>query len=500
LGTRARVVLTVDEGSGPVFLRIARAIADDVRRGRLRSGDALPGTRVLAESLAVNRNTVVAAYRELVAEGWATTRRGGGTYVAESIPEPRPRRPRGVASALRPKAVPSAPSFALSPCDLPGLADPHPRGTLVMAGGVPDTRLLPADLFARALRRVLAARHGRAALAYGDPRGDRRLRAAVADLLRETRGVPARPDEVVVVRGSQMAFFLVARALVAAGGAMAVEALGYPSAWAAFAGAGARLVPIPVDARGIDVEALAAACRAQRIQAVCVTPHHQYPTTVTLAPGRRSALLELARRERFAIVEDDYDHELHYEGRPVMPLASADVYGSVVYVGSLSKVLAPGVRLGYVVGPRPVVDRIARERSVVDRQGDHASEQAAAELLEDGTLGRHVRRIRRVYMERRDHLVGLLRSAFGDRIEVHPPTGGMALWVRARLPAAKVVAWETRALTEGVAIVAGQRLSFDGRPVPYVRMGFAPLDEREAREAVARLERAFRLVQRAGPA
>ncbi|MDP8999871.1 MAG: PLP-dependent aminotransferase family protein [Myxococcota bacterium] len=488
MGTRARAVLTLEEGSGPIFLRIARQVADDIRRGRLRSGDALPGTRLLAESLGINRNTVVSAYSELVAEGWAIARPGGGTYVADSIPEPRF---RASTRALRPEFVVRPPHFAMTACGPPALAAPYPHGTLVMAGGVPDTRLLPVDLFARALRRVLTARGARDALGYGDARGDARLRAAVADLVRETRGVPARPEDVLVVRGSQMALALVARALVPRGGAIAVEAIGYPSAWAAFASVGARLVPVPVDARGLDVDALASIIRSHRIHAVYVTPHHQYPTTVTLAPGRRSALLDLARRERFAIIEDDYDHELHYEGRPVLPLASADIHGSVVYVGSLSKVLAPGLRLGYVVASTPVIERLARERFVIDRQGDHAGERAAAELIEDGTLLRHVRRMRRVYLTRRDRLVDLLQSTFGDRVEVKPPPGGMALWVRVRLAPSKIVVWEKRALEHGVAFVAGERLTFDGRPIPFARIGFAPLDEDEVREAVTRLARAF---------
>jgi GntR family transcriptional regulator/MocR family aminotransferase len=488
VGTRARTVLALATGPGPVFLRIARGIADDVRRGRLRSGDALPGTRALAESLNVNRNTVVSAYHELVAEGWATARPGGGTYVAESIPEPRP---RALARSLRPTSIARSPHFAMGPPLSPALAAPYPPGTLVMAGGVPDVRLVPVDLVARALRRSLTARDAHDALGYGDPRGDRRLRAALADLVRDVRGVPAHAENVLVTRGSQMALGLVAQALVGPGGPIAVEAMGYPSGWNAFAAAGARLVPIPVDAHGLDVDALAAVVRRERIHAVYVTPHHQYPTTVTLAPGRRSALLELARRERFAVIEDDYDHELHYEGRPVLPLASADAHGSVIYVGSLSKVLAPGLRLGYVVAAVPVIERLARERFVVDRQGDHIGERAAAELIEDGTVMRHVRRMRRVYSGRRDHLVELLRSALGGRIDVTPPPGGMALWVRVRLAPSKVVAWEQRALGHGVAFVAGERLAFDRRPIPFARIGFAPHDEGEAREAVARLARAF---------
>jgi GntR family transcriptional regulator/MocR family aminotransferase len=488
VGARTRAVVALEEGTSPLFVRIARGVADDVRRHRLRAGEPLPGTRQLAESLGVNRNTVVAAYRELVAEGWVVARPGGGTFVADTMPD---RPPRAFSCSARPASVASTPAFALRLDGALPLASPLPRGTLVMAAGVPDPRLVPAGLLARALRRVLTARNAPGALGYGDPRGDARLRAAVANLVREMRGIPARPCDVLITRGSQMALELVARTVVPAGGAVAVEAIGYRPAWSAFERAGARVVPIPVDRHGLDVDVLADLARRTVIRAVYVTPHHQYPTTVTLAPARRIALLELARRERFAIVEDDYDHELHYSGRPVLPLASADTHGSVVYIGTLSKVLAPGLRLGYVVGPEPVIERLARERFVVDRQGDHVTERAAAELIEDGTVARHVRRVRRVYAARCERLVDLLASTFGDRVEARPPTGGLALWVRVHLPAFEVVTWERRALEQGVAFVAGERLSFDHRPIPFARFGFAPLDDDQMREAVRRLARAF---------
>jgi len=479
----------MDGGDEPAFVRIARGIADDVRRGRFRAGDALPGTRPLATTLGVSRNTVVAAYRELVAEGWAVTRRGGGTFVAEGLPDPPPRRIRG---AVRPVEMASAAAFPLHG-DASEPPDPPetPRGTLVMAGGVPDVRLVPVLDLARALRRVLTGKAARGVLGYGDPRGDARLRAAVADLVRERRGIAARPENVLIVRGSQMALELVARAVLPGGRAIAVEAIGYRPAWTAFARAGARVVPIPIDRDGLDVDALAAVVRREPIAAVYVTPHHHYPTTVTLGAGRRLALLGLARRASFAVIEDDYDHELHYEGRPVLPLASADVHGSVVYVGTLSKVVAPGLRLGYVVAPEPVIERLARERFVLDRQGDHVAERAVAEMLEDGTVARHVRRMRSVYALRRDLLVAELGRAFGGRIDVRAPPGGMALWARVDLAPHLVAVWERRAAREGVVFAAGERFVFDGGAVPFARFGFASLDERELREAVRRLARAF---------
>src|SRR6185436_7204697 len=187
--------------------------------------------------------------------------------------------------------------------------------------------------------------------------------------------------------------------------------------------------PLPVDEHGLVVDALAELCARERVRAVYVTPHHQYPTTAVLAPGRRIALLELARAQRIAILEDDYDHEFHYEGRPVLPLASADRSGCVVYLGTLSKILAPGLRIGFVVAPPPVVERLSHLRMFADRQGDNLAEYAVAELLEDGEVQRHARRSRKLYQQRRDALASALRKRLGTAVSFQVPSGGSALWV-----------------------------------------------------------------------
>jgi GntR family transcriptional regulator/MocR family aminotransferase len=219
---------------------------------------------------------------------------------------------------------------------------------------------------------------------------------------------------------------------------------------------------------------------------VYVTPHHQYPTTVTLKAARRLKLLAIARARRIAILEDDYDHEFHFEGRPVLPLASADHAGLVVYVGTLSKVLAPGLRIGYVVAPEPVRHAIGAIRSLLDIQGDFATEAAIAELIEEGELQRHVARVRRVYASRREILATSLRRAFGDEIEFAPAPGGMALWVRFR-HAGDVEAWARRSVERGVSWYTGKRYAFDGQPRPFARFSFAWLNERELPEAVKRM-------------
>ncbi|APR75800.1 Transcriptional regulator, GntR family domain / Aspartate aminotransferase [Minicystis rosea] len=466
----------------PAYLRIARAVADDVRRGRLRPGAELPGSRTLATSLGVHRNTVLAAYRELSAEGWIVTSQARGTYVTEALPDRKPRRFGG--KQAQPAEVPARLGFDLGPGPDP-LPAPAPEGVLTMAGGQPDLRFVPVEALSRAYRRALRA-EGPRVLDYGDPRGHERLRGALATMLSALRGLSAGPDQMLVTRGSQMGIALAAQALVAPGDVIAVESFGYRPAWGALKQAGARLVPLPVDESGLVVDALADLCTREKVRAVYVTPHHQYPTTAVLAPGRRLALLALCRAQRIAVFEDDYDHEFHYDGRPVLPLASADDAGVVVYVGTLSKILAPGLRIGFVVAPEPLIGRLATLRTLIDRQGDRAVERAVAELLEDGEVQRHARRARRAYQARRSALAEALHEHLGDVLAFDLPVGGMALWARAT-DGLDVDAWAERALVKGVAVQTAKRFAFDGRRRPFLRLGFAALTEKEIAEAVKRL-------------
>ena len=430
----------------------------------------------MARMLGTGRDTVLAAYRDLEAQGWITSLPRKGTVVAD-IPESHaPATARGVAVEV---------GFALDtgPRALPPAPERTP-GSIALFGGVPDLRLVPAELVARAYRRAMR-RQARVVLGYsGDPRGHERLRTAIARLLRAARGIAASADEIIVTRGSQMAIALFTRAVVRPGDVVAVEALGYRPTWAILEHAGAKLAGVPVDAEGIDVDALERLADKTPLRAIYVTPHHQYPTTAVLTAARRMRLLELAKKRRIAILEDDYDHEFHYDGRPVLPLASADRDGVVVYVGTLSKILAPGLRLGFVAAPKQFVERLARERFLIDRQGDLALELAIAELIEDDELGRHARKMRRVYMARRDALADALRTISALRFRV--PTGGMALWADVD-PAVDPDAWSVRAAARGVLFQPGSAFALSGKPVSAVRFGFAMCTEAELAEAARRL-------------
>jgi len=305
-------------------------------------------------------------------------------------------------------------------------------------------------------------------------------------MLSAARGLAIDASHVLVTRGTQGALAVIAHGLIRPGDVVAFENPGYVRARQVLSMTGARVVPIPVDAQGLSIDHLAAVLEEHPIRAVFVTPHHQFPTTVTLSTPRRLRLLELARQHRFAIIEDDYDHEFHYDGRPILPLASADSSGSVVYVGSLSKTLAPGLRLGYIAASQRVISHLLEYRSLLDTQGDQVLEAAVAELLEDGEVQRHVRRVRRIYHARRDAMATLLRSELGDAVSVTLPVGGTALWIRVAANV-DIRQWNRIAAAHGVIFEVGDRFSFDHEPLPYIRLGFAGYRELELGEAVRRL-------------
>jgi len=460
-------------------MQIVHALVDEIRRGRLGSGTALPGTRELAESLSVNRKTVVQAYEELEAQGWVQSELTRGTFISSHLPL--------VEHVKEPAArMPSTPEFRLvGTAPAIPLQLPQPRA-LSFDDGAPDTRHLPVNAFARAYRRSLTRLSRRNALSYSDPRGSLELRAAVSSMLNLDRGLSTTADHICLTRGSQMAIYLAARILVGRNDSIAMEELSYPPAREAFRCAGADVAAVGLDAQGMRVDELERICRRKRVRAVYITPHHQFPTTVLLPPDRRLRLFALAAQFGFAIVEDDYDHEFHFVHQPMLPLASADSGGRVVYIGSMSKLLSPSLRLGYIAAPTAFIDRAAAEIMMIDRQGDPASETAVAELIATGEVHRHTRKVMRVYAERRALIADLLRDRFDGRIEFDLPDGGLAVWVRfeAGIDVARLAELARR---ERLQFLPGGAFSLTAQPVQGARLGFASLDVGELRRAVDRL-------------
>ncbi len=403
--------------------------------GQLAPGTRLPATRALALALGVSRNVVVGAYDELFAEGYVTGRHGSGTYVEASLPRP----PRAVLASVGGERWMSLPPLPLA--GLPSLDDGEggggrddrdggERGDGGAAGlisfrpGVPALDLLPVEVWRRVWR---VATEELPPNRYAHAAGEPALREALARWVGRSRGVACGPDDVVITTGAAQAMDLLVRATVAPGAAVAFEEPGYPTARNILLAHGARIVPVPVDADGMQVERLPSGSQAPIL--ACVTPSHQYPLGGRLPIARRLALLAWARANDSLIVEDDYDSEFRFDAPPLPALLSLEREGAdtasrggrVAYIGTFAKSLAPSLRLGYLVAPAPLRERVTALKALTDRQTSWPVQRAVLALLAEGHLERHIRRARRRYAESRAILRAGLQPVTGD------PSGGTRL-------------------------------------------------------------------------
>ncbi|MBB6097201.1 GntR family transcriptional regulator/MocR family aminotransferase [Deinobacterium chartae] len=405
----------------PLGRQIYRALCDMILSGHLSPGTRLPSTRQLAREWGVSRNTVVNAFEQLTAEGYLEGRVGDGSYVSRELPEGlmgaelRVRQDQGERRLSRRGAA-----LAATPVSLP-----KPVGSLFsFRPGLPALDAFPFDVWAR-LEARRWRRPPRELLGYGDPLGWRPLREALRTYLHAARGVRCEPEQIVITAGSQQGLDLVARVLLDPGDPVWVEDPGYLGARAALLAAGARPVPVPVDAQGLRVSDGAARCPDARL--AMVTPSHQFPLGATLSVARRLELLEWARHAGAWILEDDYDSEYRYRGRAVAALQGLDSGGRVLYLGTFSKVLLPGLRLGYLVVPPDLVEAFERARALQDRHPPGVVQAVTADFLNEGHFERHLRRTRELYAERQAALLAACQRHLPDRLRISATDAGMHL-------------------------------------------------------------------------
>ncbi|MCU0447103.1 MAG: PLP-dependent aminotransferase family protein [Microscillaceae bacterium] len=482
-----KTLIEIDRHSAvPVYLQISNNLIMLIKRGVLPSGAKLPGTRRLADILAVHRQTAVRAYEELYTQGWLEQIAAKGTFVSRQLPEIRPQK---LKDADTQKFVyPQQTGYVLPKNEVLNRSPLKALLNLGFDDGFPDVRLAPWDILMRQYRGILHRSFQKHLLSYSDTLGNAFLREQLAFFLQQTRGLAIQKENLLITRGCIMGIHLVAQTLLRPSDRVAVAQLGYVSAEMIFRQAGADLVCVPLDENGIQVEALAKICRQKPIKLLYITPHHHYPTTVTLSAERRIQLLQLADRQGFIILEDDYDYDYHYTGSPILPLASADTNGMVVYVGSLSKVLAPAVRVGYVVAPVNLIEELANLRRIIDRQGDTILEQAVGELIAEGELKRHLKKVQKIYQQRRELFGDLLQTHCANFLDFKLPQGGMAVWA----DFAADICLQDLALAahrKGLYIGNGTNYSLDNQVVNSSRLGFANLNEAEMSTGVVLLKK-----------
>jgi len=399
--------------------QLYQALRLRVLDGRLASGTRLPASRDLATALAISRNSVVRAYDQLYAEGFIEGRVGDGTYVAQ-LPQSAPSTKKlstkvstgfstGLPTALS-TILPNLPVVSSSKVIHSGAAHRLENNHLSLPPsgppkafrvGVPAFDLFPFEVWAK-LSAAFWRKPDLQQLCYGDPAGDARLRGLIAAYLRSSRGMQCSAEQIVITSGAQQGISLCAQLLVEPGDAVGIENPGYRAAGHAFAVAGARLHGVPVDAEGIDCAALA---QVGNCRVAYVTPSHQYPTGVVMSLARRLELLTWAERNQGWIIEDDYDGEYRYSGAPLAPLAALDRQGRVLYVGTFGKVAFPALRLGYLVLPAGLVEAFARRRAVDVRHSEVSTQAVMAEFMATGHFQRHIRRMRRAALSRRNTLL-----------------------------------------------------------------------------------------------
>ena len=468
----------------PTYLQIVNAIIGEVREGRASPGSKLPGTRKMANLLTLNRKTIITVYEELAAQGWVDIQPQKGVFVSSALPV--------VEYSKKPKTqsgfLPSTTGYQIE--EDPFLIDnftPPIKGAITFDDGVPDSRMAPVDALTRAYRRITRTKVYRKLLAYSYIQGDLKLREVLSRYLSETRGISCNADQVFITRGSLMGMYLTFKVMLRPGDKVIIGEKNYYSVTRVILNNGAIIIRVPVDEQGISTHHIEEICEIQKIRAVFITPHHHHPTTVTLSADRRMHLLNLANRHRFAIMEDDYDYDFHYSSAPLLPLASHDQEGMVVYVGSFSKAIAPAFRLGYVVGPQNLMKELRKLRKIIDRQGDVILERALAEMIQDGEIQRHLRKAVKVYKDRRNHLCQLLNTELGDYLDFKKPEGGMAIWTHFD-PGLNMAKLRERALQEGVVFPSG----IDYQELNATRLGFASLNKEELTRGVHLLKKAIK--------
>lgn len=475
-----RLIALLEEQSGfalPIGKRIQNAIRRQLSNGSLKAFDRLPSTRALAGELGVSRETVELAYQHLESEGYLIRERGSGTFVSESgaqlaqFQSPSTGKPRSLHLSERGK------KFMRSGA----VQDPVAQA---FAAAFPDTRAFPVALWNQTLNRVTRRLEAKA-LAYCDPQGFRPLREQIRSYISMQRGVNCEADNVIVLTSSQEALLLITTMMLDVGDTFAVEDPCYPGIRSALSVAGSLPIAIEVDNNGMTVDNLIRKSPAPR--GVYVTPSHQYPTTSTMSLERRLALIDWAKANSCFIIEDDYDSEYRYDGQPISCIQGLDPSGNVLYVGTFTKTLFPGVRVAYLVVPTHLVRAFVSMRTVIDGHSAILNQAVLAEFMETGEFTAHIRRMRQLFKARRDAFVASVERHLAPFGKLRLPAGGFqAVWYLNEDLEDEV---RKKAEQAGILLPSLGGLFLKNRGAPGFVLGFAAITQAECEVAVQRLAR-----------
>lgn len=454
-----------------IYVQIADHIIDMIKNGTLKSGDALPGSRLLASQLGINRNTVIKALDILISEGWLYSEERKGLFVSANLPARAKHESRqGIQKE--------------------NLSDRGKESIVIFDSGLPDTQIAPMRELASAYRQIFNRKARINPMINRSEFGTLRFRESVSRMLNQTRGMHTDYSQICITRGSQMALFLIAHALLNEGDLILVENPGYGPAWETFRHAGAELIPIGIDEKGISVEEVERIASTQQVKAIYITPHHQYPTTVILSLDRRLRLIELSNRYGFTIIEDDYDCDFHFGIRPIAPLSSLDGATDTIYIGTFSKMISESLRVGYLVANNYIIQKVGNLRRIIDLQGDNIMEQAILELIESGVIKKHIRKASKYYLNKRNYFASLIDKYLSDKVTYKVPEGGLAFWLK--LKNKQDISKLNQALQlRNVSIIPWTNYSFDSE-IAGIRLGYASLSETQLERGIKILSKVIK--------
>lgn len=473
--------LTLTNTYSKLYLNIANAIRNAIKNGNVAPSEKLPSARKLAEQLKVNRHTIMASYNELVAQGWVETQQRKGYSVAHSLP---------IYKALKydktNHSIVQKHEWRIVKPDDKSSQRPASSYQYNFAGGNPDISLFPFNEFKGYMNDALN-RPPINELNYGDNGGFPPFIKEVSTYLRRVRSITNK--EIIVMNGTQEALYVISQVLLKKGDKVAVENLGYQPAWKAFKNSGAHLIGVKQTHQGIDVEHLEVLFKQHKIRLLYLTPLHQYPTTTTLPVAQRLKVYRLAQKYNIPIIEDDYDHEFHYESQPLAPIAADDPAGLVIYLSSFSKIMFPGGRLGVIAVNKTLAPHIINYRTLMNHKANVILQDAVARWMQDGAFERQLRKSTRLYQKRRQCMVDILNKfkQEGLNLDFTLPAGGMALWVNIGCNAKKV---SMLAREKNIFLLAENafHLNEENCQDKFIRLGFSGQSEENIKQGLLLLK------------
>lgn len=470
-----------------IYIQIAQDIINAIQRGYLEEGALLPGTRKFSTLLSINRNTVVAVYDELASQGWVNIVANKGTFVL--MPEKKTAAIKGVVQGLdKLKAYPETAGFPFQSSFNLASTEEYSVSKYVINDGQPDLRLHPTHQFSKWYSASMKRGSLISKWNQTQEQSYTTFSRQLCNYLNATRGFHIKPNNIISTRSTEMSLYIVSQLLIKNKDVVLVGHLSHYKSNMIFQQAGANIITIPVDDHGIDVDFIEKNFTKHSIRCVYVCAHRQYPTAVTLTPERRLKLLQLAKVYQFAIIEDDFDYDFQFEGSAMLPMASSDGEGIVIYLGRLGQSFFPSFQIGFVVAPQNIINEAKNYLQILDKQGDLIQKQILTELISEGEIHRLIKKNITIYKQRRDYLCASLTIHFKDDATWQVPVGGLAVWLCFKIPVSLIKLAEKAKAND---LFLPKTVLYQNKDICAIRLGFGHLNEDEIDNVIKILKTAF---------